>query len=144
MLLLIWDSDKNTVCSKDTLAAALISEKRSERINALRYIYAKKIDIFSFPAYKMILANGSVPERYWLAKSIYSSHSAQSREVLARLLNDPHFNVVCMAFYSMGKHGRWSDIPLILNRIKTSGNWYEQWYAYKALRKLGWQQNISG
>jgi HEAT repeat protein len=121
----------------------LNSEKRSERITALRYIHTEKIDIFKFPAYKVILANGNVPERYWLAKSISGSHAKQSRETLMRLLDDPHFNVVCMAFYSMGMQGRKSDIPIILGRIGTSNNWYEQWYAYKALRKLGWRQKIS-
>ena len=144
ILLLIWKSDKDTAFSPDTLAAVLISEKRSERITALRYIHGKKIDIFKFPAYKVILANGNVPERYWLAKSISGSHAKQSRETLMRLLDDPHFNVVCMAFYSMGMQGRKSDISIILGRIGTSNNWYEQWYAYKALRKLGWRQKISG
>ncbi len=144
LLLLIWESGKDTAYSPDTLAAALISEKRSERITALRYIHEKKIDIFKFPAYKVILENGNVPERYWLAKSISGSHATQSRETLMRLIDDPHFNVVCMAFYSMGMQGRKSNIPIILGRIRTSNNWYEQWYAYKALRKLGWRQNISG
>jgi len=143
-LLLIWKSSKDTAYSPDTLAAALISEKRSERITALRYIHAKKIDLFKFPAHKVILENGNVPERYWLAKSISRSHAKQSRETLMRLLDDPHFNVVCMAFYSMGMQGRKSDIPIILGKIETSNNWYEQWYAYKALRKLGWKQKISG
>jgi len=109
-LLALWKNDKDRVYSKDSLTAALISEKRSERINALRYIHAKKIDILNFPEHKVILANGSVPERYWFAKSISASNAPQSREVLMRLLNDPHFNVVCMAFYSIGKHGQQSDI----------------------------------
>ncbi len=143
VLLFIWESGKNKTFSTDMLSAALTSESRSERIAALRYIDMKKIDIFEFPAYKVLLAKGNIPERYWLAKSISGSHTVQSREPLMRLLDDPHFNVVCMAFYAMGVQGRKSDIPIILDRIETSSNWYEQWYAYKALRKLGWRQNIS-
>ncbi|MFO7557690.1 MAG: HEAT repeat domain-containing protein [Desulfobacterales bacterium] len=144
VLLFIWQNGKHKTFSTDMLAAALISENRSERIEALRYIYEKKIDILEFPAYNVLLANGNIPERYWLAKSISGSHTKQSREPLMRLLDDSHFNVVCMAFYAMGMQGRKSDIPIILDRIETSSNWYEQWYAYKALRKLGWRQKISG
>jgi hypothetical protein len=144
MSLLMWKSNNQPMYSTDALSAALTSEKQCERIQALRYIDAKQIDIFTFPAYKAILENGSVPERYWLARSASASRTPQSRETLMKLLNDSHFNVVCMAFYSIGNHRRQSDIPTILDRIKTSGNWYEQWYAYKALRKLGWRQNISG
>ena len=34
------------------------------------------------------------------------------------------------------------DINKILKRIEKSLHWYEQWYAYKALRALGWKQTI--
>jgi HEAT repeat protein len=47
-----------------------------------------------------------------------------------------------MALYSLGKLGKKEDIPIVLDIIKISRNWYVQWYAYKALRNLGWQQEI--
>jgi len=30
-----------------------------------------------------------------------------------------------------------------LKRIETSDDWYNQWYAYRALRNLGWKQSKS-
>jgi hypothetical protein len=43
----------------------------------------------------------------------------------------------------LGEGGHRDDIPPILSKIETSHNWYEQWYAYRALRRLGWSQGKS-
>jgi HEAT repeat protein len=48
-----------------------------------------------------------------------------------------------MAFYGLGQRGDWRAVSEILKRIKTSDHWYNQWYAYKALRALGWKQKKS-
>ena len=75
-----------------------------------------------------------------LAKALGVSRTPDTRESLHRLLDDPHFNVVCMAMDSLGRRGNRADIPLIVSKIEASHNWYEQWYAYRALRRLGWRQ----
>jgi hypothetical protein len=45
-----------------------------------------------------------------------------------------------MAFQAAGKRGRKDWIPEIIERILTSHHWYNQWYAYRALKALGWYQ----
>ena len=59
---------------------------------------------------------------------------------LLSLLNDPQHNVVCMAFYGLGRRGEERAIQKIIGRIQSSDHWYEQWYGYKALKQLGWRQ----
>lgn len=136
------DSTGNKNDSPEKIASMLASEDSTARIQALRYIVDHKMDITLFPEYEDIISNGSTPERYWIAKSLSIRDTGKNREALLTLLHDKHFNVVCMALYSMGKLGKKGDIPIILDTIKTSRNWYVQWYAYKALRNLGWQQEI--
>ena len=88
----------------------------------------------------MGLENKTIPERYWMAKALAFNRSMAGDETLVNLFEDNHFNVVCMAAYSMGKRGNRKYIPKLIQKIRLSDNWYVQWYAYKALRTLGWQQ----
>jgi HEAT repeat protein len=81
-----------------------------------------------------------IPERYWLVKALGVSRQPETYKDLMRFVDDPHPNVVRMAFDSLGQRGDTSAINVIMKRIETSDHWYEQWYAYKALRKLGWKQ----
>ena len=61
-------------------------------------------------------------------------------EDLVAFLDDPHPNVAGMAFYALGQRGEKRAIKGIIERIETSNHWYNQWYAYRALRTLGWKQ----
>jgi HEAT repeat protein len=56
------------------------------------------------------------------------------------LLDDPCPNVVSTAFYAIGQRRDKRAINEIIKRIEVSDDWYNQWYAYKALRNLGWKQ----
>jgi HEAT repeat protein len=60
---------------------------------------------------------------------------------LLTLLDDPHPNIVSMAFYSLGQRGNRQAVPKIMKKIETSDHWYNQWYAYRALKSLGWRQS---
>jgi len=142
LFLLFAGSTGNKNFTSEQISTVLASEDSTARIQALRYIVDHKMDITLFPEYEYLISNGSTPERYWIAKSLSIRDTEKNRDALLTLLNDKHFNVVCMALYSMGKLGKKGDIPIILDTIKTSRNWYVQWYAYKALRNLGWQQEI--
>ncbi len=142
LFVLFAGSVDNKNHSPEEIAAMLASEDSTARIQALRYIVDHKMDVTLFPEYEYLIRNGSIPERYWIAKSLSIRDTGKNQEALLTLLHDKHFNVVCMALYSMGKLGKKGDIPIILDTIKTSRNWYVQWYAYKALRNLGWQQEI--
>ncbi len=126
------------------LAQALSSDILRNRILALKYIQRKTIDISKFPSYRESVKSTYIPERYWLAKALGKSKTPATRTALLKLLDDPHFNVVCMALNSLGQRKTRADVRPILNKIKTSDNWYIQWYGYRALRRLGWKQKKSG
>jgi hypothetical protein len=125
------------------LSEAMNSDIPHSRINALKYILRNKIDIAGFPAYPSMVTSQHIPERYWLAKALGVSRTRETQKSLYRLLDDPHFNVVCMAIDSLGRRGSRGDVPRILGKMQASDNWYEQWYGYRAIRRLGWQQKES-
>ena len=48
-----------------------------------------------------------------------------------------------MAFYALGQRKNPGDIKEITRRIDISSDWYNQQYAYRTLRRLGWKQTGS-
>ena len=102
------------------------------------------MDVSGFPSYQRMLASPHIPERYWLAKALSVTRGPETHEDLLRLLDDPSPSVACMAFQSLGRRGDPRAIAEILNRIRTSDHWYPQWYAYRALKELGWKQKGAG
>jgi hypothetical protein len=122
------------------VASALESERWQERAAALKLMEKGGMEVSDFRAYRDMLKSPHIPVRYWLARSLAVSRKPDTYDDLLDFLDDPHPNVVSMAFYALGKRGEKSAINLILNRIKSSHHWYVQWYAYRALRRLGWKQ----
>ncbi len=123
------------------LSEALNAASWQQRVSALRRAVTERLDIADFPGYRRMLASPHVPERYWLAKVLGVTKHREAYEDLLTLLDDPHPNVVSMAFYALGQRGDRRAIAEILKRIETSDRWYNQWYAYRALRHLGWRQS---
>ena len=119
---------------------ALESENRIERVEALKIIHQRKAEVGNYKAYQSMLKSASVPELYWLVKALSLSRKSETYNDLLTFLNNPHPNVVCMALYALGRRGDKSAVKKILKKIETSDHWYCQWYAYKALRTLGWKQ----
>jgi hypothetical protein len=122
---------------------ALESRRWQERAATLRLMEKGGMEASDFQAYRDMLKSPHIPVRYWLARSLAVSRKPETYDDLLSFLDDPHPNVVSMAFYALGKRGDRSAIGLILHRIETSRHWYVQWYAYKALRRLGWKQTAS-
>lgn len=125
------------------LAGALESESRWKRVAALKTIDRKGIEIGRFKAYLKIIESPNIVERYWLVRALGVSRQPETYKQLLLFLDDPHTNVVCMALYSLGRRGNRESAKRIMNKLETSSHWYEQWYAYRALRKLGWNQTGS-
>lgn len=143
LLLFFNASDPTNLKDPGHLTKAMTSDQLHTRITALKYVILNEIDISGFPAYQDMLNSPHVPERYWLAKALGRSRTRETHEALRQLLGDSYFNVVCMALDSLGRRGDRTDVRPILEKLKTSHNWYEQWYAYRALRRLGWSQKKS-
>jgi hypothetical protein len=119
---------------------ALASESWQERVAALKVIEKKGLEVSTFPTYPRLLTSPHIAVRYWLAKALAVSRRPETYKDLLVFLDDPHPNVVAMAFYGLGQRGNRRGVSVILTRIQTSDHWYNQWYAYKALRNLGWKQ----
>jgi hypothetical protein len=122
---------------------ALASESWQRRVAALKIIERKKIEVSGFQTYQKLLTSPHIAVRYWLVRGLAVSRRPETYKDLLTFLDDPHPNVVSMAFYGLGQRGDTRAVSEILTRIKTSVHWYNQWYAYKALRALGWKQRKS-
>jgi len=122
---------------------ALASESWQERVAALKIVERKGLEVSTLQPYPRLLASPQIAERYWLARALAVSRRPETYTDLLAFLDDPHPNVVSMAFYGLGQRADRRGVSEILTRIKTSDHWYNQWYAYKALRALGWKQRKS-
>ena len=127
----------------ENVTQALESESWQERVAALRIIEQKGLEVSSFQHYPQLLTSPHIAVRYWLVRGLAVSRRPETYRDLLAFLDDPHPNVVSMAFYGLGQRKDWRSVSEILTRIKTSDHWYNQWYAYKALRALGWKQKKS-
>ncbi len=142
-ILIPFHYSRGTHIQLENVPQALASESWQERVAALRIIERKGMEVSSFQWYPRLLASPHIPERYWLVRALGFSRQPETYGDLLGFLDDPHPNVVSMAFYALGKRGDRRAIKEILKRIQTSNNWYNQWYGYKALRALGWKQTRS-
>jgi len=124
-------------------ARALASERWETRVAALKLIEQKKLDVGDFETYPKLMKSHHVAERYWFVRALGSSRRTSTYRDLLSFLDDPYPGVVSMAFYALGQRKDSRAVPEILKRIETSGDWYNQWYAYRALRNLGWKQSRS-
>jgi Ca2+/Na+ antiporter len=142
-VLALFHQSRLTEIQLTDVVQALESERWRERVAALKIIQEKSMEIADYQAYQSIVKSPHIPERYWLAGTLGVSRQPETYKDLLALLDDPHPNVVCMAFYALGQRRDSRAIKEILDRIETSDDWYNQWYAYKALRSLGWKQTES-
>ena len=123
-----------------TLNEMLESKNGRERITVLKDVLGKRVEISDYRVYKEILRSPHIADRYWLTKTLAYCHSPETLTDLLALLDDPSPNVVSMAYWALGLRGDRSATGEILKRLPLSKDWYNQWYAYNALRNLGWTQ----
>ena len=127
----------------DELAATLGSAAWQARVSALKEIRERKLDVCTYPGYADMLRSPYPQERYWLALALAASPSPSASADLTRLLDDPHINVRTQALEALAQRKDRAASGQILERLKTSPDWYDQLYAYRALRALGWSQALS-
>jgi hypothetical protein len=128
---------------RDGLGAALNSDSERRRVAALRKIGEKGMDLSAFDGYADGLTSPLIAERYWTARALAAGDGHQAGSHLRRLLADSQTNVVCMALQSLGRRGEGWAVAIVKAHLNRSTHWYEQIYAYKALRRLGWVQTGS-
>ncbi|MBT8339961.1 MAG: HEAT repeat domain-containing protein [Desulfatitalea sp.] len=127
----------------DSVGNALDTDDLNTRMAALKYIESQKIDIARYPHYRQLLHSPWDAERYYLARALAYAGNAATFEDLLTLIEDPHPNVVCQAYYALGKRGNRAALEPIRQKMQQSDHWYVQWYGYRAMRRLGWHQSLS-
>ena len=124
----------------NNVAKGLESENKIVRVEALKILNQRKAEIGNYKAYQSLLKSTYLPELYYLMKALGLSRKSKTYNDLLTFLDNPNLNVVYMAFNALGQRGDRSAVKIILKKIELSDNWYCQWYAYQALRTLGWKQ----
>ncbi|MFZ1985356.1 MAG: HEAT repeat domain-containing protein [Desulfatitalea sp.] len=125
------------------LGAALAADPWPQRVAALRQIEKGRVDLAVYPQYRTLLTSPLVVERYWVARALTHSRDGATRNDLLALIRDSNPNVVCQAYYALGERGDRSAVTSMRERMLQSDHWYTQWYAYRAMRRLGWHQTPS-
>ena len=125
------------------IAQTLRSPSRMERAAALKRAFNQGVDIAVLPDYRRFLESPYVPERYWAVRSLGNSRRPETYTDILAMLDDPQVNVACAAYYALSRRRNPKGVAEIVKRIKESDQWYAQWYAYRALKDLGWKQKKS-
>lgn len=121
--------------------AALASDRWQERVAGLKAIRERNGDVTASPAYARMLSSPYPQERYWLARALGASPNPAAFVDLVGLLDDPQINVRTMAIEALAQRRNPRAVNPILKFLKTSDDWYDQLYAYQALRtNLRWDQ----
>jgi len=119
---------------------ALESDRWQARVAGLKAIRERQLDIVAIPAYAKIRHSPYPQERYWLAQALGASPNPKAFADLIHLLDDPQINVRTMALEALGRRGDPRALNPIMRLLETSKEWYDQLYAYQALRTLKWDQ----
>ena len=143
LLIFSFQLNRSSDISEKNLADELNSGRWQDRVAALKFIDKNGLEIKQFHAYPQLLNSTYIAERYWFVRTLANSRNPETYGDLLSLLDDSQPNVVSMALYALGKRGNKKSIGRIMQVIKTSDDWYHQWYAYRALRALGWRQTKS-
>ncbi len=122
------------------LAAAVSSGSWQRQAAALRAAREAGTDLCALPGWPALAAAAHPQVRYWFARALAVSRCPEASELLDRLMHDPHLNVRTMALESLAARNETDAVDRIRTFLNASHDWYEQLYAYRALRALGWTQ----
>ncbi len=115
----------------------------SRQASFLSALIAGGREVTELPSW-MDLAHSPDPRvRALLARALGISRSPQAASVLTRLLADPQLAVRTAAVESLGRRGGPQGREALLLLLERSHTWYDQFYAYRALRSLGWTQTAA-
>lgn len=125
----------------EAVAAALASDRWQRRVAGIKEVHERRWNIGAFPGYAAMRDSPCPQERYWLARALAVSPDPRAFDDLVRLLEDPQINVRTMALDALAQRRDPRAVPPILRFLKASDEWYDQLYAYRALKALRWDQS---
>jgi hypothetical protein len=143
LMLIYFQVDRSRNVPVQKLPGALSSDRWQLRMAGLRVIAQKKLEIADFLAESDLSEDIPSQVRYWMARAMAHSRRSWTLRSLVKFLDDPNLNVRTMAYHALGLRRDRQAIGPIMTRFKNSDIWYEQMYAYQALRSLGWKQKRS-
>ena len=116
----------------------LQSDNPERQARALRSLCVRGGDVSAFPTLR---ESPSPAVRYWFARCLEKSPSAEAAALPLDLMEDSQVTVATTAMEVLARRKDRAAIPAILDKLTGSRHWYVQWYAYRALRRLGWCQS---
>jgi len=122
----------------EKIPGLLQSDNPERQAWALRTLCVRGGDVSAFPTLK---ESPSPAVRYWFARCLEKSPSSEAASLLLRLMEDSQVTVATTAMEVLARRKDRAAIPAILDKLAGSRHWYVQWYAYRALRRLGWSQS---
>ncbi len=135
-LLLFYFAPFNIDQNKVQIKNMLFSETQKTRIEVLRIIYNKKIDIWNYPDSVKYFSNGTIPEKYWLANVLSLNKNLKNIYYLKMMAEDKSINVQCTAIRALSLIGCNEEfLQIFKNKIKFSRFWYVQQSAYNAYKR---------
>lgn len=144
-ILLVLSLAGPSLPEKEHMPQLFQSTLSAHRTAALRAACERRVDIardLEYGGYGERLETTPALERYWLARALRHSESKAARDDLLHLADDPLAIVSSRAFRALGKRGERDLMPEVLSRIRTNPHWYSQVDAYRALRIMGWKQEL--
>ena len=142
-ILVYFQSNRSRHIHLPDIPAAVSSDRWQDRVAGLKLVEQNKWEIADFLVESQLASNTTPQDRYWLARAMAYSRRPWTFNFLLNSLGDHNLNVRTMAYYALGLRRDHRAIVPILTKLKSSDNWYEQMYAYRALRVLGWKQTRS-
>jgi hypothetical protein len=127
---------------KDGIMLQLASGNWRKQVASLKGLAEQKQTWEFTPQNTKLSTSPLIPVRYWLARALAYSRGELTHATLIRLMDDPQPIVSCQALFSLGVRKKRTTVRTILDKIERSDDWYVQWYAFNALKALGWRQKI--
>ena len=148
-VVIYWlDTPVVEVADRRAVAKMLQSGTRREKITALRYIYENKMEIARFPGFRQLSAADDYALRYWLVRNFGNSRHPDAMNRIIRWMDADSNYMVCKAIEAAaGLHGSAEKAIFrraLVDKLRTSTDWYVQHYAFRAARRTGWVPERSG
>lgn len=124
-------------------AAGIAGLPPSRQAGVLGALLGRGREVTALPGWETLARSPDPRVRRLLARGLGASRSPEAPRVLEALLADPQLSVRTAAIEALALHGGPSAREALLAVLSRSHTWYDQFYAYRALRSLGWKQTAA-